>query len=270
MQNSSVGLLFQTGGLYGMNFWVDTNIVALAIDSSGNLTMPQNLTMTGASSKLCLSGASAQLAIGTSTPQSQNQLEVDNNNGTNCNIKAYCNAGDCSLLLQSSVIGSTPGRFQIKCNAGGTVTIYANSGNNTGVLMGFNVSSNINCLAMNPSGSATCSYTWSGPAFTSTSDSSLKDNQQLANPADIKAVFHGLDVKTFTRKDRDNQPAVGFIAQDLQAVLPPAFGNLVQTVENYQAQGDVLSIDYGALVSVLWGYTKQLEARVATLEAVCL
>ena len=29
----------------------------------------------------------------------------------------------------------------------------------------------------------------------------------------------------------------------------------------------MLAIDYGSLVSVLWGYTKQLEARVAVLEA---
>jgi hypothetical protein len=267
--NSSVGLLFQTVGAMPMNFWVNTNVVALSMDTSGNLTTPQNLTLTGTSSKLCLSGSSSQLAIGTSTPQSQNQLEVDNNNGTNCNIKAYCNAGDCSLLLQSSVSGSTPGRFQIKCNAGGTVTIYANMGNNTGVAMGFNVSSNINCLVMNPAGTATCSYAWSGPAFTATSDSSLKDNQELADPADIKRVFEGLDVKTYTRKDMGNQQAVGFIAQDLQAVLPSsgAFNNLVQTAENYQGRGDMLSIDYGSLVSVLWGYTKQLEARVTLLEA---
>jgi hypothetical protein len=66
-----------------------------------------------------------------------------------------------------------------------------------------------------------------------------------------------------------NQQAVGFIAQDLQAVLPSsgAFNNLVQTAENYQGRGDMLSIDYGSLVSVLWGYTKQLEARVTLLEA---
>ena len=51
--NSSVGLLFQTVGAMPINFWVNTNVVALSMDTSGNLTTPQNLTLTGTSSKLC-------------------------------------------------------------------------------------------------------------------------------------------------------------------------------------------------------------------------
>jgi len=212
------------------------------------------------SPKLCIGGTNIS-----------NNLEV-NSNTTNCTAKFYASSGDCSLLLQSSVSGTTPGRFQIKCNAGGTVTIYANSGNSTGVSMVFMVSNSITCVTMNANGTATCGFTWTGPAFTSTSDSIFKDDQQPVSIDDCLQVFNNLTTKTFIRNDIPDNLAngirsVGFVAQDLKNNLPSSFSNVVYENENYQGSDKtILSIDYGLLTSILWEIVRWQGTHIENLE----
>jgi hypothetical protein len=174
--------------------------------------------------------------------------------------------------LQSSVSGTTPGRFQIKCNAGGTVTIYANSGNSTGVSMVFMVSNSITCATMNANGTATCGFTWTGPAFTSTSDSIFKDDQKPVSIDDCLQVFNNLTTKTFIRNDIPDNLAngirsVGFVAQDLKNNLPSSFSNVVYENENYQGSDKtILSIDYGLLTSILWEIVRFQGTHIQNLE----
>jgi len=248
------GLIFSVPTGVGYKFYI-ASAVPFSIDSNSNIFF------NGATSpKLCIGGTNTS-----------NNLEV-NSNTLNCTAKFYSSSGDCSLLLQSSVSGTTPGRFQIKCNAGGTVTIYANSGNSTGVSMVFMVSNSITCVTMNANGTATCGFTWTGPAFTSTSDSIFKDDQQPVSIDDCLQVFNNLTTKTFIRNDIPDNLAngirsVGFVAQDLKNNLPSSFSNVVYENENYQGSDKtILSIDYGLLTSILWEIVRWQGTHIENLE----
>ena len=138
--------------------------------------------------------------------------------------------------------------------------------------MVFMVSNSITCLTMNPSGTATTSYTWTGPAFTSTSDSIFKDDQQPVSIDDCLQVFNNLTTKTFIRNDIPDNLAngirsVGFVAQDLKNNLPSSFSNLVYENENYQGSDKtILSIDYGLLTSILWEIVRWQGTHIENLE----
>jgi hypothetical protein len=190
------------------------------------------------------------------------------NSGTGCVMKCNSASGDSILYLFSGSLG----RATLKSNAGGLFTIYSSS-NGTAQQMKFQVSSGITCCTMNVDGSCSTNNTWTGPQFTSTSDTSLKNDQQPVSQEDIRQVFDGLSTKTFVRNDIPEELAsgtrrVGFIAQELQAVLPPAFQNLVVTAPNYRDSGkDILAIDYGVLTSVLWEVVKGQDAKLKSQEA---
>ena len=87
--------------------------------------------------------------------------------------------------------------------------------------MTFMVSNTLNSLVMNANQTATTYGTWTGPAFTATSDSFFKDNQQLVNIDDCLQVFNNVFTKTYVRNDmpknlENNITHVGFVAQDLK------------------------------------------------------
>ena len=112
MQNSSTGLLFQTLSALPIQFWTNTNVVALTLNSAGTCYMPQ------------------KLGIGTSAPQKK--LEVVNS-GSNVEVKFYCSSGDCNLYMESGSFG----RSQLKASASGPFAIYANYANST--IYGLNI-----------------------------------------------------------------------------------------------------------------------------------
>ena len=139
--------------------------------------------------------------------------------------------------------------------------------------MVFMVSNSITCVTMNANGTATCGFTWTGPAFTSTSDSIFKDDQQPVSIDDCLQVFNNLTTKTFIRNDMPDNLAhgirsVGFVAQDLKNNLPSSFSNLVYENENYQGSDKtILSIDYGLLKSILWEIVRLSRIEIETLSS---
>ena len=64
---------------------------------------------------------------------------------------------------------------------------------------------------------------------TNTSDTKLKDNQQIADLDEIQNMFDKVDVKTYERNDLNNEKRVGFIAQNFEAVLPEYYKKNVGT-----------------------------------------
>jgi hypothetical protein len=152
------------------------------------------------------------------------------------------------------------------------VTIYGNVANNTGYGINFNLASTTVAFQINANGTGTTYYTWTGPAFTATSDSYLKDDQQPVNIDDCLQVFNNLTTKTFIRNDIPENLAngirsVGFVAQDLQKNLPSSFSNLVYSNENYQGSDKtVLPIDYGLLTSILWEIVRFQGTHIQNLE----
>ena len=70
--------------------------------------------------------------------------------------------------------------------------------------------------------------------------------------------------------DTDGQPLpaerrVGFIADDIKAVLPAEWTNIVGSKPVKDEEYPTL--DYSRLGCVIWATVKELRARVATLEA---
>ena len=136
-------------------------------------------------------------------------------------------------------------------SSGGTSTVLNLSGNNQ------------NC---------TCSGNLIAQNFNSSSDTKLKDDQQVAPTADAAAILAAVDVKTYSRNDLDGQKRVGFIAQDLQEACDGHWTHIVSSSPDVDEEGtetgtSTLQVDYSRLVTVLWSVVKDLTARVATLEA---
>ena len=78
-------------------------------------------------------------------------------------------------------------------------------------------------------------------------------------------MLRQVNAKTYQRIDMpDSGSRLGFIAQEVEAVCPSAWGNLVGTAQYSKEQGGTL--DYARLTAVLWQCTRPLLARVEMLE----
>ena len=77
------------------------------------------------------------------------------------------------------------------------------------------------------------------------------------------------------RIDLNGQARCGFIAQDLEAVLPESYRHIVgegtitrgETEEGEPIEENFLTVDYARLVTVLWGTCKNLQSRIEVLES---
>ena len=129
---------------------------------------------------------------------------------------------------------------------------------------------NLTSLTIEANGTLTCAS-----GMCSASDSRLKDNQTPADPSVIQAIFDGVEVRTYQRNDMAGQKRVGFIAQEIEAVLPESYRHIVgqgtisrgENEEGEPLEETIKTVDYARLVCILWGVCKGLEKRVAILEA---
>ena len=104
------------------------------------------------------------------------------------------------------------------------------------------------------------------------SDRSLKENIQDANTESCLNMLKQVSAKTYDRKDLPGSGSrLGFVAQDIEAACGPLFSNLVSTSfykwEQAPEGAEIKVLDYARLTSVLWQCTRDLLARVETLEA---
>ena len=86
-------------------------------------------------------------------------------------------------------------------------------------------------------------------------------------------MLRAVRVKTYRRLDlpEGDGERVGFIAQDVEAACPSAWGNLVSKTP-YKWAGnpegnEIRTLDYARLVCPLWEACRSLLARVENLEA---
>ena len=86
---------------------------------------------------------------------------------------------------------------------------------------------------------------------------------QDVSEADCMTMLKAVDVKTYNRTDVPGH-RIGFIAQDIDGLCPPEWGNLVQM--QFGGDSPLLSLAYDRLVCVLWAVCKNQEARIAALE----
>ena len=132
-----------------------------------------------------------------------------------------------------------------------------------------NSSINSTSLTIEVDGTVTCAA-----GMCSASDSRLKDNQTFADPIVLQSIFDAVEVKTYERNDLNGQKRVGFIAQDIEAVLPEYFQHIVgegTLTKGEDAEGEPLeetikTVDYSRLVCILWGVCKTMQQRIDALE----
>jgi hypothetical protein len=81
-------------------------------------------------------------------------------------------------------------------------------------------------------------------------------------------LLNNVKAKTYKRSDKTgsagDETHVGFIAQDVAAVLPPKFKNLTSTVE--WNEEDVLTINYNKMIAILWSIVKDQNERLKKIE----
>ena len=108
------------------------------------------------------------------------------------------------------------------------------------------------------------------------SDTSLKDDQQIANLDDIMNVFNAVEPKTFIRNDIAEEftkgtRRLGFIAQDVETAMIPDFQNLVSDStlgENSDGSDRHIKCIHGdGLVAILWGVCKKQKQQIESIEA---
>ena len=107
--------------------------------------------------------------------------------------------------------------------------------------------------------------------FGAASDRRLKDDIQDADAEDCQRILDQVNVKTYTRKDhKTGDHRLGYIAQDVQAALPPdgKFQNLITTFTHGEGDDatDMLGVDYSRMTCVLWTCVQALLKRVEALE----
>ena len=110
------------------------------------------------------------------------------------------------------------------------------------------------------------------------SDATLKSDVVPASSAKALEVLKAVEPKVYKRNDlADQNTRIGFIAQDIAAVLPPEWANIVGATEDIVAHTDddgnevpakpsTLTVDYARLNAVLWQCCRNMLARIEALE----
>ena len=85
-------------------------------------------------------------------------------------------------------------------------------------------------------------------------------------------MLRAVSAKTYRRLDlpEGEGERLGFIAQDVEAACPNAWGNLVGTTQYKWSgngdRGEVATLDYARMVAPLWNSCKHMLAKIEQLE----
>ena len=99
-----------------------------------------------------------------------------------------------------------------------------------------------------------------GTTWANASDYRLKRDIQPMSKYGLSTVMQLKPVSYFYKADKTNHPEVGFIAQEVQKIVP----EVVSGTEGDITKGETLGLSYGNLVPVL---TKAIQEQQATIEA---
>ena len=99
-----------------------------------------------------------------------------------------------------------------------------------------------------------------------TSDERVKENIELADLAEIQAIFDKVDVKTYERNDGLLGSRIGFIAQDFQKSIDndSKFQNIVYPI---YTEPPLVGLDMSRLTTLLWGVCKKQQQNINDLTA---
>jgi hypothetical protein len=107
---------------------------------------------------------------------------------------------------------------------------------------------------------------------TNASDARIKSVPQDASTQDSLNMLKALSARTYEQLDKPcTGTRLGFIAQEVQAAVPPEFAKLVGSTmyaaTESEEETEILTVDYARMSAVLWQCCRSLLARVEALEA---
>ena len=107
----------------------------------------------------------------------------------------------------------------------------------------------------------TCAGNITAVGYISSSDESLKENIEDTDTAAAMQMLDAVSSRTYQRTDIAGN-RLGFVAQEVEALCPPEWANVVHTQED-----GLLAIDYSRISCILWQCCKNLQSRIEALEA---
>jgi hypothetical protein len=229
-------------GFYGQVAGVDK--VYLGYDGAGTGLQLYNFTSTK-SLMIQDNGAlvySGNVGLGTDAPTSN--LTV--NGATNCHIELQSAGVAKGYIWWDNVTNG--GVLGVGTGNTGSSIIFKDG------KIGVGTTSPAYLLTIN--GGAYCN----GTTWTNASDARLKRDIQPMSKYGLSTVMQLKPVTYFYKADKTNHPEVGFIAQDMQKIVP----EVVSGTEGDITKGETLGLSYGNLVPVL---TKAIQEQQATIEA---
>jgi hypothetical protein len=270
--------------------WYMNSTQSMTLDTSGNLgigtTSPTRLldvTTTGATAAIAViqntSTASAQLRV--KNPQNESIFGVDTSTGglTGTANATYIYTGNYPILF------SPNGTERLRINASGQIgvgqnpnayaqfqvlfdaTTAANNNLGIGVSPAANTSGSVYVRFYNATGNGCGDITRVGTTnavtYGTTSDYRLKENVQPMTGALNKVAL--LKPVTYIWKDC-KEPAEGFIAHELQEVIPTAVSGQKDGVDE-QGNPKYQNVDASYVVATLTAAIQELKAELDTVKA---
>jgi hypothetical protein len=160
---------------------------------------------------------------------------------------------DTRLAVEASAIDTSIFKFTGAAVAGYPVIAWHSATTGDNLLVRFATEGTITTR-----GSITYNRGAGQVAYNITSDARLKEN--IANADDAGSKVDALQVRKFDWKETGNHVDYGFVAQELEPIVPHA-------VSKPEAEDEMWSVDYSKLVPMLIKEIQTLRARVAALES---
>jgi len=152
--------------------------------------------------------------------------------------------------------------FDARIGIGGTTDMwFKSSDGGTGGQFRWYTGVNANLIMQLSSGSLSMAggAFCNGTTWVNASDSRLKRDIKPMTNYGLSTVMQLKPVTYFFNADKTNHPEVGFIAQDVQKIVP----EVVSGTEGDISKGETLGLSYGNLVPVL---TKAIQEQQSTIQ----
>lgn len=249
--------------LYGMNnscyltndgtTWTCSGL----FNTGSSVTVNGNLTV-GASGGITVTGYN--LILNSNAVAGQNGIVTAQGGGL------YLRSGSGNVFFDSGSVYITAGNLSANSittpNWAAIPTVYWNTGAGGPFIQGAGNAiryttpgANVNSFENGAGGFSPLQ----GAAFNVVSARRYKDNIVPLDGCLARVLDPRVTPVSFMLKSEPDEVQIGFIAEDMVQVVPEVVGLHYET-------GDINSINYGALVSVLWGAVRALNDRIEVLE----
>ena len=217
-------------------------------------------------------GANGNVGIGTTTPAELLQVGTESNGATaRKTIKIGSGGYSAPAAFQTNSNGDkiilyNADGYDARIGIGGSTDMwFKSSSSGTEGQFKWYTGGNANLIMQLSSGSLSMAggAYCNGTTWVNASDSRLKRDIQPMSKYGLSTVMQLKPVTYFYKADTTNHPEVGFIAQEMQKIVPEAvFG-----IEGNITKGETLGLSYGNLVPVLTKAIQEQQAEIEVLKS---